>query len=228
MLDTWDADGSGCLEKTEYEKMLDDLGTPNPREDGWDLTDFDYIEGGLPGIVTPDGCLSKDEIILWETGGAFSAAFPELLATTTTTTTTTTATTSTTNPKPMCIDRGCSDQFNGRGKCVDFHHNKWSWIEANYNISESTPSDNQYCMPSRGLYPDPARDCCFCLPELEPPQRQCSDQGCEAKGGKCVNLLESSFNIASQMVDLNQRFNEDGLCYLKPNKKHCCDCYRLK
>jgi len=133
---------------------------------------------------------------------------------------------------PTCLDNGCYDLWGGFGTCVDLHHNKWSWIADNFNISidsNKVPGyeNKKLCTPSPEAYEDPNRDCCRCFYDPKPP---CSDNGCEAQGGLCVNLIDADLRFPNiwprNTVDLDKRL-EEGLCH-KPQEPHCCDCYQLK
>merc|ERR1719495_1587848 len=96
-----------------------------------------------------------------------------------------------------CQDEGCSGLWGGHGTCVDLYHNKWSWIESNYNVSVDPKeiTDKTLCKPSEKAYKDPNRDCCRCFYSPAPPQ--CSDNGCKARGGLCVNLLNANLTRAN-------------------------------
>merc|ERR1712029_48177 len=89
-----------------------------------------------------------------------------------------------------CQDIGCNSLWGGKGECVDLFHNKWSSIESKYNVSVNPKeiTDKMLCQPSNMAYKDPNRDCCRCFYKLDIPQPKCSDNGCAAKGGLCVNL----------------------------------------
>ena len=140
---------------------------------------------------------------------------------------------------------GCNDLWAGdenwEGVCVDLYHNRWSKIEDTYDVSvdaKKVAEDMGYanktlCQPSKSAYKDPNRDCCRCFRKCtgsDCTPQTCSDNGCEAQGGACVNLLDADLTSADKgprsKVDLDQRL-ADGLCQ-KPNKRHCCDCYLRK
>merc|ERR1719450_304228 len=147
-----------------------------------------------------------------------------------------------------CLNVACSELWEDddeyEGVCVDLYHNRWSNIEDTYDVSVDAKKvaanmgygNKTLCKPSATAYQDPNRDCCRCFrkPKVcegsgcEP--LSCSDNGCQAQGGQCVNLLDADLTDPTKgprgIVDLDERL-ADGLCH-KPNKKHCCDCYLRK
>ena len=131
-----------------------------------------------------------------------------------------------------CQDVGCNSLWGGRGECVSLFHNKWSSIESKYNVSVHPKeiTDKILCQPSNMAYKDINRDCCRCFYKPDIPPTKCTDNGCGAKGGLCVNLLDADLTkpdlFPRNTVDLDQRL-EEGLCH-KPNERHCCDCYLMK
>jgi len=134
------------------------------------------------------------------------------------------------------MDFGCRDLWgDGTAECVDMFHNSMSWIELNFNLSSDASqvvgiNGSQLCKAAPGAYQDPNRDCCRCFRFMEKPPKPCSDQGCNANGGVCLNIVDADLTDASKFprntVNLDNRL-EEGLCH-KPSERHCCDCYEVK
>jgi len=139
----------------------------------------------------------------------------------------------TAGPSPVsCLDQGCSQRLRGYGECVNVTSMPWSEVTANYRWSGSY--NNRYCKS-----PNPnEKNCCVCME-----RQKCTDTGCEAKGGLCVNLrgeiggqnYGSSTYYIRNKVDLNNKINETGLCHTNmpspvtsSTVQPCCECYAKK
>ena len=123
-----------------------------------------------------------------------------------------------------CKDTGCGGLWAGQGKCVNMTKMSYSEIESAYDLSSDTDDikdDRTLCSST-----DSDKECCRCLR-----QKPCADNGCEDRGGRCVDILRANLKdenvFPRNTVDLDDKIEGEGLCRGSKSEM-CCECYRLK
>jgi len=130
-------------------------------------------------------------------------------------------------PIDDCEDKGCSQMWNGQGKCVKVTKEPWAEIMDGYDLRYTNPWVNKRCVDPTGG----DKDCCLCMKK----RTDCKDEGCFEKGGMCVDLKNSYLGnqnaFPRNAVDLGAKIDGD-LCLGEgtsaTGSKKCCECYKRK
>ena len=127
-------------------------------------------------------------------------------------------------PAAECKDTGCGNLWDGQGKCVNMTSMSYSGLNSVYDLSSDTDdikNDMTLCSSTNS-----DKDCCRCFR-----QKPCADNGCEDRGGRCVDILRANLKdedvFPRNTVDLDDKIEGEGLCR-GSKKEKCCECFRLK